>query len=227
MNLENPIRMVRELKGAPLSILFALSVVHQRVSQAWLEGVTGYTDKPISSALNYLEEIGLADHTSSGWKLTGKAKQLPLPLEISTGTAEELPCPNEEQEPVTAEDNSDDSCQGRNYSTPLIIINTDSNDEEEINNNNNNMGRKNSDSGVLEALSRAGIVGKKRLSLSKIATVTVESVSAWEAALKREKKGRYSPGLLISVLESGEPAPVARDEKRRYDSGAFAEFIEH
>ena len=122
MNLDNPIRMVRELKGAPLSILFALSVTRQRVSQAWLEGVTGYTDKPISSALSYLEEIGLADHTSSGWKLTGKAKQLPLPMEITAGEEDVTA----EEEPVTAENKSDDSCQGRNNSTPLIITITES-----------------------------------------------------------------------------------------------------
>jgi hypothetical protein len=232
MNLDNPIRMVRELKGAPLSILFALSVMHQRVSQAWLEGVTGYTDKPISSALSYLEEIGLADHTTSGWKLTGKAKQLPLPMEITAGEEEISPqSRGEEERGESGEEqeqgnNSDKTCQGRNNSTPLIITINDSNNEEEINNNNSNGGRKNSDSGVLDALTRAGIVGKKRVSLAKLAWVTAESVSAWEAQLKRDKKERYSPGLLISVLESGDPAPKKKEERRRYDSGAFAEFIE-
>jgi hypothetical protein len=227
MNLDNPIRMVRELKGAPLSILFALSVAHQRVSQAWLEGVTGYTDKPISSALAYLEEIGLADHTSSGWKLTGKAKQLPLPMEeLEPRSLEEHEEEQDKIEEPEQEYNSDDSCQGRNNSTPLIITITDSVNEEEINSNNNNMGRKNSDSGVLDALARAGIMGKKRVSLAKLAWVTVESVSAWEAALKRRKKEKYSPGLLISVLESGDPAPVVKDERKDY-LGKFAEFIEH
>jgi hypothetical protein len=219
MNLDNPIRMVRELKGAPLSILFALSIMHQRVSQAWLEGVTGYTDKPISSALSYLEEIGLADHTTSGWKLTGKAKQLPLPMEITAGEDEITA----EEEPVTADDNSDSSCQSRNYSTPLITTTIDIVKEEELSSNNNSKGRKNSDSGVLDALTRAGIMGKKRVSLSQLAWVTVESVSAWEAALKRRKKEKYSPGLLISVLESGDAAPVAKpeelDPRRAYRDG--------
>lgn len=234
MNLDNPIRMVRELKGAPLSILFALSIVHVRVSQAWLEGVTGYTDKPISSALSYLEEVGLADHTSSGWKLTGKAKQLPLPLEelppqsadeyIGCGERGEEPEEDrEDQEPITADDNSDSSYQGRNYSTPLITTTIDIVKEEEESSNNNNKGRKNSDSGVLDALTRAGIMGKKRVSLSQLAWVTVESVSAWEAELKRKKKDKYSPGLLISVLESGDPAPVAKpeelDTRRAYRDG--------
>lgn len=48
---DNPIRMVRELKGAPLSIVMVLSLVHQRVTQEFLERATGYTDKPVSQAL--------------------------------------------------------------------------------------------------------------------------------------------------------------------------------
>jgi hypothetical protein len=232
MNLDNPIRMVRELKGAPLSILFSLTIVQQRVSQAWLERTTGYTDKTISQALGYLEEIGLADHTSAGWQLTGKAKQLPLPMETIEPRRheghEEDQDQIEEQE-VNRPANSDDIYQTRRISDPVIIITTDSNDEEVKSNNNNKGGRKNSDSGVLDALARAGIVGKKRQSLSQLAWVTVESVSAWEAALKRDKKERYSPGLLISVLESGDPAPkvVDKNDRRRYILGEFADFIEH
>jgi hypothetical protein len=227
MNLDNPIRMVRELKGAPLSILFALSIVHVRVSQAWLEGVTGYTDKTISTALSYLEEIGLADHTSAGWKLTGNARQLPLPMEeLEPPSLEE----HEEDQEVNRPTNSDEISRGRNNSTPLITTIKDSVKEEELSSNNNGRGRKNSDSAVLDALSRAGIMGKKRVSLAKLAWVTVESVENWEAELKRKKKDRYSPGLLISVLESGDAAPkkeLDKDDRRRYISGEFADFIEH
>ncbi len=225
MNLENPIRMVRELKGAPLSILFALTIVQQRVSQAWLERTTGYTDKTISQALGYLEEIGLADHTSAGWQLTGQAKQLPLPLELEENVAEE----------EIVADNSDDSCQTRRISDPPIIIITDNNQEEDLSNNNNNNnatgGRKNSDSGLRNALTKAGIWGKKRDSLAKIASLTVESVEAWEAQLKSEKGEQYTPGLLIRALESGEGTPVVprkKDEKKDYvqgliDAGLYCE----
>ena len=219
MNVENPIRMVRELKGAPLSILFALSIMQQRVSQAWLERSTGYTDKTIAQALGYLQEISLVDWTSAGWQLTGEAKQLPLPLQLEENVADEE---------VIAEENSDDSCQTRRISDPFIIINTDSNNEEEINNNNNLKragGRKNSDSEVFDALTRAGIVGKKRKLLAESEWVTVESVENWEVRLKREKGLDYKPGLLITYLESGAeaPAPVELDEwgqpKKNYRGG--------
>jgi hypothetical protein len=84
---ENPIRMVRELKGAPLSILMVLSLMHQRVTQEYLERATGYTDKPVSQALAYMQEIGLADHTNAGWQLIKQnVMQLPLPLRLEDET---------------------------------------------------------------------------------------------------------------------------------------------
>jgi hypothetical protein len=91
---DNPIRMVRELKGAPLSILMVLSLVHQRVTQEYLERATGYTDKPVSQALAYMQEIGLADHTNAGWQLIKQnVMQLPLPLKLDeeAETQEESP----------------------------------------------------------------------------------------------------------------------------------------
>jgi len=219
MNLDNPIRLARELKGAPLSILFVLSMVKTRVSQAWLERATGYTDKPVSQALAYMEEISLVDCTSAGWQLTGEARQLPLPLQLEENVADEE---------VIAEENSDDSCQTRRISDPFIIINDSEVEEEEINNNNNLKragGRKNSDSEVFDALTRAGIVGKKRKLLAESGWVTVESVENWEVRLKRQKGTDYKPGLLIRYLESGAvaPAPVELDEwgqpKKNYRGG--------
>jgi hypothetical protein len=85
ISYENPIRMVRELKGAPLSIIMVLRMVQQRVTQEYLERATGYTDKPVSQALAYLLEIGLADHTRSGWQLIKSDRiQLPLPLALES-----------------------------------------------------------------------------------------------------------------------------------------------
>jgi len=56
-----------------------LVLVPQPVSQEWLERATGYTDKPISQALQYLHEVGLVDKTHSGWQLIKEnVNQLPL-----------------------------------------------------------------------------------------------------------------------------------------------------
>ena len=80
MRAENPIRLVRELKGAPLSIYLVLGFVHQRVTQEYLERATGYTDKPVSQGLAYLAEIGMVEHNRSGWALCNGVRQLQLPL---------------------------------------------------------------------------------------------------------------------------------------------------
>ena len=66
MQVENPIRLVRELKGAPISIILVLSFSTVRVTQEWIERATGYTDKPVSQALAYLREIGLIGLLSRG-----------------------------------------------------------------------------------------------------------------------------------------------------------------
>jgi hypothetical protein len=117
-HFDNPIRMVRELKGAPLSIVMVLSMVQQRVSQEYLERSTGYTDKPVSQALAYLQEIGLADHTRSGWQLIKSDRlQLPLPLALESENLRTV-------EPDPENKNADEL--SRNISDPLKL-------EEEVN----------------------------------------------------------------------------------------------
>jgi hypothetical protein len=81
--LENPLRLIRELKGVPLAVILALQIARQRVTKSWLEQVTGYTDKPVAGALSYLSEVGYVDHTVSGWQLTGSFIQLPIPLQLA------------------------------------------------------------------------------------------------------------------------------------------------
>jgi hypothetical protein len=118
---ENPIRMVRELKGAPLSILMVLSLVHQRVTQEYLERATGYTDKPVSQALAYMQEIGLADHTNAGWQLIEQmVRQLPLPLALD----EEIPDDHQNDENADPEELSptDKKNAGRNISDSLNYL---------------------------------------------------------------------------------------------------------
>lgn len=76
----NPLQLARQLKGAPLSVMFVLTCVQARVSQEFLERHTGYTDKPVSQALEYLRDLGMVDQTRAGWRLTGAAQQLPMPM---------------------------------------------------------------------------------------------------------------------------------------------------
>jgi hypothetical protein len=115
---DNPIRMVRELKGAPLSIFIALGMVRQRVSQEWLAGATGYTDKPICHALKYLREVGLVDQTSSGWQLVKEnAKQLPLAMqmegEAKSEKSKEAQEAENSEDAAEVEETTEDSAEDR------------------------------------------------------------------------------------------------------------------
>ena len=76
----NPLTVLRSLKGAPLSCLMALMFATQPVGKEWLSRVTGYSDKPVASALDYLLEMGFV--TTAGryesWQIKQNVFQLPL-----------------------------------------------------------------------------------------------------------------------------------------------------
>ena len=79
VNIIDPIAIVRECKGPALAILWLLLVVKRPVSQEWLERHTGYTDKPVSQALEYLRETQRIDRNHAGWVLR-EGIQLSLPI---------------------------------------------------------------------------------------------------------------------------------------------------
>jgi hypothetical protein len=84
--MDNPIKLLRQLKGAPLSVLLALFWAGQRVSAGWLETMTGYTDKPVAHALELLKEYGWAARVQGGWMIAN-AEQLPLTGESRNNSA--------------------------------------------------------------------------------------------------------------------------------------------
>src|SRR3990172_1726157 len=207
----NPIRMVRELKGPALSIFMALALVHQRVSQSWLEIATGYTDKSVSKALAYLEEAG-------------QAKQLPLASALEMGEQETENSANEE--PREQEDNSDlDNPSRRNSdSTSSRVLKESIKDSISTI---SSQDRRNSDSGdeqsgkiadritaVKEAL-MAEEIGEPALSLLLGSQVlTADWVKAWAEQLKLRYQEKYQTGLLVHVLSSGrQPKKKCRPDR--------------
>ena len=68
--IEFNIGRIRELKGAPLAVFNLLLLCAEPVSQAWLERWSGYSDKPIQQAVNFLKEKGLIQSTPDGWYLS-------------------------------------------------------------------------------------------------------------------------------------------------------------
>jgi hypothetical protein len=79
-HFEDPIKMVRTLKGAPISCLVAMALAKQSVSHAWLCRHTGYSSHAVTDALALLEDYQLAtwSRNRTNWRLTDGAKQLPL-----------------------------------------------------------------------------------------------------------------------------------------------------
>ena len=74
----NPLTALRSLKGAPLSCLVALMFANQPVGKEWLARVTGYSDKPVSSAMDYLLEMGFVTNAArtESWELHAQIRQL-------------------------------------------------------------------------------------------------------------------------------------------------------
>lgn len=84
MKVENPMRFVRELKGAPLSVVVLLMMTGVGMSNGAICNGTGYSDKSVAGALSYLEEIGMVVHSSGGWRMAD-GMQLALPMVEETG----------------------------------------------------------------------------------------------------------------------------------------------
>lgn len=80
--LEDPIKLLRQLKGAPLAVLLAFAWTRARLSADYLVTVTGYTDKPVTQALKLLSAYGWIAKVQGGWQISAGV-QLPLMSEES------------------------------------------------------------------------------------------------------------------------------------------------
>lgn len=77
MIFDDPIKLLRQLKGAPLAVLLAMYWARARVSADWLVTVTGYTDKPVTQAIKVLSAYGWITKVQGGWQISA-GTQLPL-----------------------------------------------------------------------------------------------------------------------------------------------------
>lgn len=75
----DPLRLLRELKGAPLAVLVAFSLTRTTLSADFLVTQTGYTDKPVTTALKLLSSRGWLVKCLGGWRIA-EGVQLPLGL---------------------------------------------------------------------------------------------------------------------------------------------------
>jgi hypothetical protein len=80
MKIENPMRLARELKGVPITILFILRLAGHPVKIDYLMTITDWDDKTIRKALKYMQEVGLVRQLKDygPWTIADGAEQLPL-----------------------------------------------------------------------------------------------------------------------------------------------------
>ena len=132
----NPLTALRSLKGAPLSCLVALMFANQPVGKEWLARVTGYSDKPVSSAMDYLLEMGFVINggRTESWELNQEMKHLvmgnpELLLESSRNNSDSNPTTtalikdsNNKQEKAVAEEVEEQEIINSDFEESLEII---------------------------------------------------------------------------------------------------------
>ena len=201
----DPFAVVKECKGAALSILVLLATNQQMgggaVTQEWLERHSGYTDKPVSQALAYLSETGRVLQTSVGWILPDTLPQADtLPTEpgadeIGDPSADCALSRNISDSPTTttAIDLNHSSDQAAEEEGGVGIIPTRASLEHVEAN--------------LAAFKKWGVGrNEKTIVLSSRPEVTPQQIEDIARRLIGEK--RFSTGLLITAVQSGDqPVP--------------------
>jgi hypothetical protein len=213
------VRMVRELKGAPISCYMLIMGAGKPVTNAWLERFSGYSDKPVSKAMALLScpEYNLVCREDFGWVPVGETLMIFGVSDEAENAKEDTDAPN-----------------SRRNSDPITIINKDSKD---LNKESNNRGRKISDytdtnAPIWKELAKGSIFKNTRTAtLVKKDYITVEYVRAHREALKKQGRGGANwAGLLIRILEDETPIPVSveakTEDRSRYVGGEYADFID-
>jgi len=224
VSYDNPLALVRMLKGCPLSLVMAMVIARQPVGRAWLEGVTGYSQNVVQKGLAYLEEIGMAARNGryEGWHLTDGAKALPLVYDFLDALENE----NESHLMTLVPSTTTTTCYSRVNSQEAAAETGESFNDSPSNNSSYALN--------LAALHDAGIKGKTAADLARLAHVTPRYIRSH--AKFAEDRGDGT-GLLVTRIRDGDPEPkhpkdctcedCEQSRRSRYITGEFAEFIQH
>ena len=104
---------VREWKGAPLAVVILLAISPLPLSQRGLMRASGYSDKSIQLACEYLQESGVLGCSSAGWFLLAGFQ---LPLEARPACA----APPALAEPAAPPQAPVDAGESRKISDPAL-----------------------------------------------------------------------------------------------------------
>jgi hypothetical protein len=221
--------MLRQLKGAPLSVYLACQIVRQVVSRDWLCEQTGYTEHAVTRALGYLTEHNYLARVTGGWMIALGAVQLPLMASLPGGEGDDLD-PEKRDKSLFENEKRDKSLFPFAY--PLINNNNDSIESNLIDSSLTltlTSGEKRDKSlfspadgpdelleapglsaaevrARLKVLGELGIFGHKAKAIAEDHHITVEDMRAHVLLVKAEDWERPL-GMAIYRLLSHQPAP--------------------
>lgn len=191
-------RMVRELKGAPLACYILIMGAGRPLTNDRLIQFSGYSDKPVSKAVALLssDEYGLIKREDTGWVPSGETLMI---FGIS----------------------ADDESRRNSDSTTTLNIKQSL----DINNLEEKKGRRNSDSTPEKAeiwaeLAKGFVFRNNRtIELVNQDFMSADYVRAWVEEMKRQKKGGPQwAGVLITTLEANMQVPVMIDAEEEQDN---------
>lgn len=195
--------LLRTLKGCPLSVLMALALAGGPVSAEWIERTTGYSDKTVGSALQFLLENQFCTRNERyGWQIAAGMMQLPL-------VTPELPEPPAAApaEPTAVEKDPENFRVGE-FPTPtslVVVVNPESSTREENLATSQNDPEKFRVEQNLAECDAWGIREPARSELAKLAHVRVELIRA-------HCKNCKNMGQAIYRIRRDWAAPVEKPE---------------
>jgi hypothetical protein len=107
----DPLKLLRQLKGAPLACFLAFAWTKQRLTAEYLATITGYTDKPVTQALKLLAAYGWIVKVQGGWQIAAGV-QLPL----MSGESEKIRPSSSSLNQGSSENYSEEEQENRNNS---------------------------------------------------------------------------------------------------------------
>lgn len=222
--LENPLANLRQLKGCPLSIVVALSLVNQPVAAKWLSSITGYSPHSITSALVFLEELQLvsSDTRRSNWRLTNGVRQLPLSMNSLDNVSDRE---NRDPEATTTALSLNSKKNLQKAEAAAFNVSDRENRDPD---------RENRDpilrDELLNLLRDAGIGEPTASNLCKMDHITFEYA---DAHISQANKNNDPVALLIHRMRSNDPQPPkyiepgSDEDRMRYVTGKFADYIDN
>lgn len=184
------------LNGAPLSVLVALMLDRQPHTATWLEGVTGYSDKPVMAALEFLVEMSFVTHNSRySWQLASGVQQLPF-------MSNQIEEPDSESEPKDSELFRVGEIPSRH---DVVNINTES--SKNTSSNNNGDSEKFRVEENRSTLAKIGVSEPKRSKLASLPAVNPRMIRYHAHCAAAARSARNPTGLAISLIERGSQPP--------------------